>query len=270
MLIIILIILGLSIGSFINAYVWRIKNRTKTGNNANLSIWHGRSMCPNCKHELAAKDLMPVLSWVLLKGKCRYCHKPISIQYPIVEIATALLFVFSYIYWPYGFSSQGTFLFIFWLCFLFGFIVLTIYDIRWRLLPDRIVKPLIILALLQIVILLIFFNGGLSLILGSLWGVLFSAGIFYAIFVISNGAWIGGGDVKLAIALGLLLGGPSESILMVFLAAIIGCVVALILMLLHKMERNSLIAFGPLLMLATVICYLFGFHIIDWYKNLVF
>jgi len=128
---------------------------------------------------------------------------------------------------------------------------------------------LIFLVILQVIIELMFFNKGLNLILSSLWGVLFSAGLFYGIFVISDGKWIGGGDVKLAIVLGILLGGPFEAILMIFLASLIGCLIALILIGFKKLKRNSLIAFGPLLMTSTYICYLFGPHIINWYKNLI-
>lgn len=270
MVIVILVILGLCLGSFINAYVWRMHSKTKSGKLANLSIWHGRSMCPNCRHLLGAKDLVPIFSWLFLKGKCRYCKKPISFQYPLVELLTALLFSFSYIHWPYLFNSEGTTLFIFWLIFITGFMVLTIYDLRWRILPNKIVVPLIFLALLQLFSQLIFFNAGLSLILGTFWGLLFSAGLFYFIFVISNGKWIGGGDVKLAIVLGLLLGGPMKAILMVFLASLIGSCISIFLISTKKLRRNSLIAFGPLLIAATVITYLFGTNIIVWYKSLIF
>src|SRR3989344_6490262 len=125
MIVAILIVLGLAFGSFVNALVWRLheqeerakskEQRRKKGKAKNtaklsshtsvlsskdLSILKGRSMCPSCKHGLAAKDLVPVLSWLTLRGKCRYCHKPISIQYPLVELITATLFVISYLLWP--------------------------------------------------------------------------------------------------------------------------------------------------------------------------
>lgn len=270
MVIIVLIVLGLALGSFINAYVWRAHDKKKSGKYAKLSVWHGRSMCPNCHHTLAPKDLIPVFSWLILKGKCRYCAKPISIQYPLVESLTAFLFVFSYIYWPYSFSTEGKVLFVIWLFFLLGFVALTVIDLRWHLLPNKLVTPLILLALLQILLKLIFFHAGSSLIVGAIWGMVFSAGLFYIIFIVSKGAWIGGGDVKLAIALGLLLGGPAETILMVFLASLIGSLTSLLLIATKKMKRSSTIAFGPLLMVATIICYLFGVHIIDWYKNFIF
>jgi prepilin signal peptidase PulO-like enzyme (type II secretory pathway) len=266
---VILFILGLCIGSFVNAYVWRLHAKTKTGKLANLSIWHGRSMCPNCHHTLAPKDLVPVLSWICLKGKCRYCSKPISFQYPLIEIIVPFLFIFSFIYWPYPFNNDGKTLFIFWLVFLLGFMILFIYDFRWKLLPNQIVGPLIILAVVQLATQFIFFNSSFSLLYGAFWGVIFSSGLFYAIFVVSNGKWIGGGDVKLGIILGLLLGGPLRTILMVFLASIIGSLISVVLIFSNRLKMNSLIAFGPLLIIATIITYLFGTNIIDWYKNIL-
>src|SRR5690606_19684146 len=108
-----LVILGLCLGSFVNALVFRLhmqmkaseKHRGKKVQKAKLSIVSGRSMCVHCHHELAWYDLIPVLSWLTLGGKCRYCHKPIAWQYPLVELATAALFALSYVYWPVNFST---------------------------------------------------------------------------------------------------------------------------------------------------------------------
>src|SRR5882762_114793 len=113
MIIVVLAILGLCFGSFVNAAVWRIyaqeqvkSKKLQVKKSTNLSIVNGRSVCPHCEHELAAKDLMPVFSWLSLGGKCRYCKKPISRQYPLVELLTAVLFVFSYLYWPFTSGPQ--------------------------------------------------------------------------------------------------------------------------------------------------------------------
>src|SRR4051794_11351319 len=103
----ILLFLGLCFGSFINALVWRVHEQEKGKKTRNLSILHGRSQCPHCGHELAAKDLIPVISWLLLKGKCRYCGQPISRQYPAVEATTSGWFLLSYYFWPGGVFGVG-------------------------------------------------------------------------------------------------------------------------------------------------------------------
>jgi len=120
MIIAVLVVFGLALGSFVNALVWRVREQTKEGSKKKpdskylkkLSVSKGRSMCPNCHHELTAKDLLPVISWLGLKGKCRYCRKSISAQYPLVELATAGLFAASYLLWPEDINGGQVLLFI--------------------------------------------------------------------------------------------------------------------------------------------------------------
>jgi leader peptidase (prepilin peptidase) / N-methyltransferase len=150
-------------GSFINALVWRLqKQLDKEGNpkksnfqnpTSNIySITKGRSMCPNCKHTLVAKDLVPLFSWVLLKGKCRYCHKPISVQYPAVELITAVLFALSYLFWPFVLSGAEWIIFIGYLFTLVILIALAIYDLKTYLLPSRLIYPAILIQLATLLI----------------------------------------------------------------------------------------------------------------------
>lgn len=267
MLIAILLITGLCAGSFINALVWRIHEQAKkTKKSGNLSILKGRSMCPNCRHELAAKDLIPVISWLWLRGKCRYCGKPISAQYPVVELLTAGLFIFSYVFWPFMFDAKGTILFIFWLVFLIGLIALAIYDIKWQLLPNRIIFPLIYIAILQSMVLIIFtpsFHQFLSILLSTVIG----GGLFYLLFQLSNGKWIGGGDVKLGALLGLILANASLIIMTIFAASLIGTAISVPLMIIGRFNRKTRIAFGPLLIVGAIIAQLFGHSFINWYKH---
>ncbi|MES2971665.1 MAG: prepilin peptidase [Patescibacteria group bacterium] len=293
MIILMLTLLGLCFGSFVNALVWRLhkqeeeqtvgsrqlvakkaKKSTKLSANSypliakDLSILKGRSMCVHCKHVLAWYDLFPVISWISLLGKCRYCHKPISCQYPIVELATAFLFVFSYLFWPSILHSPFSILqFCMWLVFLVGFMALIVYDLRWMLLPDRIVKPLQLLAGIYVLNQAIMLGGGWSSLLGAAIGVLCSAGLFYLLYQISDGRWIGGGDVKLAVVLGLILGGPLNILLMIFIASSIGSILAIPLIILGKARQNTRIPFGPLLIVATCIVYLFGAVLAEWYKK---
>ena len=137
---------GLIAGSFINALVWRIREQSIHTNSKDLSIVNGRSICPNCKHKLAAIDLIPVFSWLSLRGKCRYCHKSISPQYLIVELITAAAFILSYAFWPQPVSGIEAVEFAIWLVLLSGLVALFIYDLKWRILPNRILYPLLSIA----------------------------------------------------------------------------------------------------------------------------
>ncbi len=285
---------GLCFGSFVNALVWRLhmqqtpvkkpsRSRSINGrlsasirlvlkyhSRSRYSILWGRSMCPNCRHELAPTDLVPVVSWVLLHGKCRYCSQPISWQYPAVELLLPVLFVLSYVWWPLGFSAGSTFSFGLWLIFLTAFVALGIYDLRWFILPDRIVYPLVGLALLEIIIRATAFGGGWRLVIMAFWGVFFLAGLFGAFYVISRGAWIGFGDVKLAVVLGLLVGGPLMALLLVFLASVFGSILAVPLLIKGWAKPTTQIPFGPFLLVATVVVVMFGNHISDWYSSFLY
>jgi prepilin signal peptidase PulO-like enzyme (type II secretory pathway) len=268
MIILILALLGLCLGSFVNAFVWRLheQQHAKKKQKKDLSILHGRSMCPDCKHTLAAKDLIPVLSWLELRGKCRYCQKPISAQYPIVELTTALLFVGSYLFWPHGLAIAGIVQLCFWLVTLVVFMILTVYDLKWMLLPNKVVYPLTIFVLID-VITVAALTRSLNPLIEGFWGVVCLAGLFYALFQISKGKWIGGGDVKLAVALGLLVGGPIPAFLVLFVASLIGVLMSLPLIVRDKKGYKSRIPFGPFLIAATIIVYIFGASIISWYTK---
>lgn len=286
MVYILLIFIGLCLGSFVNALVWRLRqqelrsksklkqifssifhlvaSKFRASSSDELSIVWGHSMCSKCHHELSAKDLVPLLSWLTLRGKCRYCHSKIE-DSPIIELVTAILFVMSYALWPFVLSGIGLYYFGFWLLFLVGFTALSVYDLRWFMLPNRIIFPLIGLALLRLAGAIIFYHAGWQSIITAFWGVAFASGIFYVLFQLSKGQWIGGGDVKLGIIIGLLLGGPMMSLLMLFVASSLGSLVGLPFLLTGK--RKMRIPFGPFLLTATVFVTLWGATIIDWYKS---
>ncbi len=279
MVITILILLGVCFGSFVNALVWRIheqdhpKHNKKTTEkratfkSADLSIIKGRSMCPECHHTLHAGDLIPLLSWLGLGGKCRYCHKPISKQYPLVELLTAGLFVASYVYWPYNFNAMGTFNFVMWCILLVGFMALLIYDLRWLLLPNRITYPLIIVSAITAVVNITVFHSGLHGFKDTVISLLIAAGLFWALFQVSKGKWIGGGDVKYGIIAGFIIAVPLQSFLVLFFASLIGTVVILPGLWSKKITTKSHIPFGPFLIVATIIVKLFGASIAAWYRK---
>lgn len=273
MIIAVLVVLGLVFGSFINALVWRLHEQDARGEGAakkgedSLSITRGHSMCSHCHHPLAPKDLVPVLSWLYLRGKCRYCRVKIQ-DNPLVEVLLPVLFVISYLAWPLALHGVGLYQFYFWLVFLVGFMALAVYDLRWFLLPNRIIYPLIGLAMLEVLGTLVFFHGGWHTLAGAAWGVAFVSGIFYVIFQVSDGQWIGGGDVKLGIVLGLLVGGPLNGLVLIFIASMLGTLVALPLLLAGKASRTSKLPFGPYLLLATAVVTLYGTSLVDWYNRL--
>jgi prepilin signal peptidase PulO-like enzyme (type II secretory pathway) len=268
MVIAILLVVGLCMGSFVNALVWRMHEQSrKKQPSKELSILKGRSMCPHCRHELAVKDLIPVLSWLALRGRCRYCGKPIARQYPLVELSAAALFVLSYIWWPVAFSGPQTALFVLWLLLLTGFVALIVYDLRWMLLPDRMLAPLGVLAALWAVITIASADKPLIAFLNTVGAVIVGGGVFYALFQVSKGKWIGGGDVKLGWLLGLIAGTPARSGLFIFLGALLGSLVSVPLLLTKRAGRNTVIPFGPFLILAIIIVQLFGHDVLSWYKD---
>lgn len=302
MVILILIVLGLCLGSFVNAFVWRFHKQQErqqlSGSPLTLrsaipklllrlrkrddtySITTGRSMCVHCEHELAPKDLIPVVSYVWLRGKCRYCRKPID-DTPIPELVTPLLFVVSYIFWPVALSGVGLFVFVAWLVFLVGFVVLSLYDYKWYELPHRIVLPLIGLAALQAGVVATVYDGGLRSLGQAATGALIGGGVFYILYIISPkekltegpdtglevSKWIGFGDITLGVLLGLLVGGPSNALLLIFVASLLGTLVALPLMAIGRATRTSHLPFGPFLMAAAVIVKLWGAALIAWYTG---
>ncbi len=275
MIIAVLVVLGLCLGSFVNALVWRLheqeaeKGKQKPDKSylKRLSISKGRSICPHCKHELAAPELIPVLSWISLGGKCRYCGKPISWQYPVIELALAGLFVASYIWWPVSFDVAQKLVFGLWLVMLTGLLALVVYDARWKLLPNRLTYPLTEIAALMAIINIATADRPFVALLNVIGAVVIGGGLFYVLFQVSDGKWIGGGDVRLGWLLGLVAGTPGRSLLFIFLAAIGGSLFSLPFMAMGKLKRTSVIPFGPFLIIGLRGVQLFGMSILHWYRQ---
>lgn len=273
MLLLIATALGLCAGSFINALVWRVREQHKkrgARHDRSLSILHGRSVCPHCRRQLAWYDLVPLLSWLALKGKCRYCARPISLQYPLIELLTAVLFAVSALQWPQPLSGQSLFGLAVWFVILTGLIALLVYDLRWMLLPNRIVYPLLGIAAADVLVRALVFTEGMAPVTQALGGMLTIGGLFYLLFQVSKGRWIGGGDVKLGALLGLLAGGPLGSLLLLFLASLAGSTVSLPLLLTGKLKRDARIPFGPFLIAAGIVTRLVGDGILRWYEAVFF
>jgi prepilin signal peptidase PulO-like enzyme (type II secretory pathway) len=279
MIILILIVLGLCFGSFVNAFVYRFYENNKStftdgkpkiSKDKKLSIMNGRSICPHCKHQLSWIDLIPVFSWLSLRGHCRYCDKLISYQYPVVEAITAVLFVISYIYWPVDFDSSQIVIFGFWLVYLVGFMALTIFDVKWMILPNKVVYTLTLLFVVQVAVVLVMGGYVLQDVASMALGGVVLSGFFWLLFQVSKGKWIGGGDVKLAVLLGLLAGSALKAFLVIFIASLLGTVVGgLTLYFAKKFKLDKQIPFGPYLMAATFIVVLWGSVLVKSYMQLI-
>lgn len=255
---------GLAMGSFLNNVVLRMEKGE--------SAFKGRSHCPQCGHELGWIDLVPLLSFVLLLGKCRYCKKPISFQYPFMELATGLLFsalfLFVFPWFSQGVDNlakpsftQAMELFYLWTVASL-LIVVFVYDLRNSIIPDIIIYPLIILAALF----LLFIKQ--DLLLGSLLAALGAGFFFAAIYFLSQGKWMGFGDVKLAFFMGLFLSWPNILVAL-FLAFLLGAAAGLFLVALKKKGMKSEVPFGPFLITGMFLALWLGRTLLDWYFGIL-
>lgn len=226
---------GLALGSFGNVVAYRLPVRKSLG---------GRSHCPNCGRTLGILDLFPVLSWLFLRAKCRSCSRPISIQYPLVELAVALLFTGAAAYSSFDLLPSVFLGFVFWSMFL-----ITLIDLRTQLIPDLLSLTLAVSGVAYTWSLYgtFTFTGAIAglLFMGTLWGV-------------SRGRWTGSGDVLLAGAIGLFLGHWPYMILSLMISYIIGAFISLGLLIARKAGPNTHISFGPFLIAGALISFFFG------------
>jgi prepilin signal peptidase PulO-like enzyme (type II secretory pathway) len=259
--------LGLCAGSFVNALVWRIHQQSK--GKKKLSIINGRSICPNCRHKLAWYDLIPVISWLMLQAKCRYCNKPIK-DSPLIELCAGVVFVASYIFWPSTVNLNGQWLLLAtWLVSSVGLLALALYDLKWMILPSRIIYPTLLAAVVGLTAYIIFFEPKpVHAVFQWIFSLIIASGLFFVLFTVSNGKWIGYGDVRLGLITGTLLADAQKSLAMLFLASAIGSLVILPSLLAGKRNLASKLPFGPFLILATGIMVVFGDSLLNWYKDL--
>lgn len=246
--IILLFILGLIVGSFCNVCIYRIPR--------NESIIYPASHCPKCSTTILAKDNIPLLSYILLKGRCRNCGSKIFIQYPVVEFLTGLIYVI--IYLIYGFSIQ----FLIYIILLSALIIITFIDLNEKIVPDVISLPGIVIGLI-----LSFFVPYISFINSAL-GVLVGGGIILIIGLVGLAIFkkeaMGGGDIKLVAMIGAFLGWR-YIIISIFLGFFLGALIGIILILSRIKSREDVVPFGPFIVLGSIITLLWGEQIISWY-----
>jgi leader peptidase (prepilin peptidase) / N-methyltransferase len=238
-----LLLFGLCVGSFLNVVIARLPE--------GRSIVSPGSACPRCGTFIQWFDNLPLLSYALLRGRCRHCGERISVRYPMVELLTGLLFVLAV--WQRGLAPD----LIPALLLLTALVALTAIDLDRQLIPDAISLPGIVVGFVSSVIL------GRPGWLDSLLGILLGAGIFFVIIVASRGG-MGGGDMKLGAMLGAFLGWKLV-LVAILIAVLVGGVVAIALLLMGQRGRKDALAFGPYLALGGAISLFWGGPLLEWY-----
>ena len=246
--IVLIFILGLIVGSFSNVCIYRIPR--------NESIIFPASHCPKCRSNISPKDNIPLLSYILLKGRCRNCKSKISMQYPIVELLSGLIYLI--IYLVYGLSVQT----LIYIILSSALIIIAFIDLNEQIVPDVISLPGIVIGFI-----ISFFVPYISFINSAL-GVLVGGGIILIIglagSVIFKKEAMGGGDVKLAAMIGAFLGWRYITISL-FLGFFLGALAGIILIISKIKSREDTVPFGPFIVLGSFITLLWGGKIISWY-----
>lgn len=282
-----LVLFGATFGSFAGAMVWRLRARQlqddkKQGEKVDskeynrlkkltkASVLKDRSCCLHCGYELKWYDLVPIVSWLSLKGRCRRCQKPIGWFEPLMEVGLALFFVLSYIFWPQALGAGLEIThFVLWLAAGVVMAILFAYDAKWFLLPDRVSFLLAVVGLAIVVISAVETQDYLATALTAVGSVATLSGLYLVIYLVSKGKWVGFGDVKLGVGLGLILVDWQLAIMALFLANFIGTLIVAPLLASKKLKRSAHIPFGPLLIAGTVAAWFIGWPILHWYLGLL-
>ncbi|MEG2298367.1 MAG: prepilin peptidase [Anaerovoracaceae bacterium] len=242
----IVFLLGITIGSFLNVLIYRIPRK--------LDFVKGRSFCPRCENQLKALDLMPILSFLFLKGKCRYCNEKISIRYPLIEFLSGIGAIGSVA--AFGLTIKALLIFL-----VIGLlIVITFIDIDFQEIPDGCNLAIFILG-----IILNFVDSDIS-IWSMIMGFFIISVPMLLLTMLIDGAF-GGGDIKLVAACGVLLGARGV-LLGSFVGIILGGIFGVYLLLSKRKELKEHFAFGPFLSVGMIVSIFFGTEIVSWYLGL--
>ena len=244
---------GLLIGSFLNVCIYRIPREE--------SIVFPSSHCPNCGTKLLWHDLVPVFSYLVLRGNCRYCGEKISPQYPIVELLNSLIYTLTY--WKFGLS----FSFLYYAVIFSILIVIAFIDLNEMIIPDILIILILTVTVLYRLLLFLLYSKSFDL-LNSIGGLVLSSFLFILIILISKGG-MGGGDVTLIGSLGFILG-IKKILLTIFSAFIFGAIISIILLVTKIREKKDPIPFGPFIILGFFITVFWGDELINWYLSLFF
>lgn len=243
--------LGLIIGSFLNVVIYRLR--------IGQSLM-GRSFCTKCQVRIAWYDNIPIISYIILGGRCRKCRESISWYYPAVEGSTALLYLLAYFALEPVLTAHTMMVLLTQFVFIAILVVIFVYDLKWYLILDVVTIPAMIFAFIT------------NVYLGHIWWNVIAAGalgggFFLLQYLVSGGKWIGGGDVRLGALMGLMLGYPMILVALM-LAYLIGSAISLPLVFIGKRQMGDKIPFGTFLSVATIITLLYGESLLRWYLSL--
>lgn len=287
-------ILGMAFGSFNNVLIHRLPEGKDLG---------GYSRCPNCSNRLHWQDLIPVISFLLLRRKCRYCEEKISFYYPLVEIITGLAFAFVVFWVLKNLTGMSPLYYlpvmVFWLFFIDVLIVIFFTDLIYGLISDQIIFSSVIVAMLYQLFFPVFISSAtyfslksssspiaqyllpphsdyifnvasrsFVLVLYTLVAAFLLALIFYLIILFSKGRAMGGGDVKLGFLIGLITGWPTM-VVAIFLGLLTGASLGVLLIAIGKKRFGQTVPFGPFLTLGTFVALFWGQPIFNWYINIL-
>lgn len=267
-------ILGLVVGSFLNVVIhrlprmmereWQCQCAELRGEPApeteKLTLATPRSRCPSCGHAISALENIPLLSWLVLRGRCSACHSAIPLRYPIVEAITGLLTAFIAVHFGFGWNALGAALFV------WSLIALTFIDYDTKYLPDAITLPLLWCGLLFN--LFATYTDLSSAVAGAMAGYLARWSVYWAFKLITGKEGMGYGDFKLLAALGAWLGWQMLP-LIILLSSLVGAIVGILLIVLARRGRDVPIPFGPYLAAAGLIAFFWGKELTQYYLRLI-
>lgn len=280
-----LVVFGAAFGSFAGALVWRFRARQlqadkKAGEDYDHKEYsrlkkllgkntlNDRSQCLHCGYTLRWYDLIPIVSWLSLRGKCRNCKHPIGVFELLMELGVAAFFALSYAFWPGGVETGLQIAhFVLWLAAGVIMSALLTYDWKWFLLPDALVIALAVVGLGIVGVAAAETGAVVPTLLSALGAVAILSGLYGILYVVSKGQWIGFGDVKLGIGLALILVDWQLAAVALFLANFIGCLIVIPLLATKKLKRNAHIPFGPLLIAGTVLAWFIGWPLLGTYLS---
>ena len=255
-LVVLATLLGLLCGSFAAVAAYRIPRREQ--------LVSGRSRCPRCRRVITASENIPLVSYLWQRGRCRGCGSPISLLYPLTELATGVLFGLAAA--RFGPSVEA----VVYAAFFWVLVVLTAIDLEHRLLPDRVVYPAFFLGWAGLTAAAVI-DGDPGRLVGAAVGALIFGGFFFFVATVVP-AGLGGGDVKLAFVLGSFLGylsAPGLVLVGMFLSFLLGSAIGLVAMLATGGSRKMKVPFGPFLAAGTVLAILAGPYLLDAYFGLL-